>query len=115
MTDLVLGKEVDLTDFQKAAIVLSLKKMFQGNHFDITVVREAGEILGVTYKMGGPDFNALRLMHCINWGTMGAAMSKEVQRKTLDILGINLAVIEPYEEPAEKGDISVWKKLLSFK
>lgn len=54
-------------------------------------------------------------MHCINWGTMGAAMSKEVQRKTLDILGINLAVIEPYEEPAEKGDISVWKKLLSFK
>lgn len=63
MTDLVLGKEVDLTDFQKAAIVVSLKKMFQGNHFDITVVREAGEILE-RYLVSPTRWEAQTSTHC---------------------------------------------------
>jgi hypothetical protein len=110
-----LMDEPDLSGFQKAAIIISLKKMFQGNHFDICVVDEVGKLLGISGLMRTADYSALRLMHCINWGTMGAEMSLEVQRKTLDLLGVNLTpaeIVETVPTRENKEGPSLWKKLL---
>lgn len=64
-----------LSDFQKNAIILALRRMYKGSHFDICTV---DEILKLTGKHMNPDdHKALHLLHCVHWEDMGKDMMKQ--------------------------------------
>lgn len=71
--------------FQKQACVVSLHNMLVvKNHFDICALDKIASVLGV--KLGGPDYAALRTLHCVDWGQMPDELRTTVRIKCFELL-----------------------------
>lgn len=82
----------NLDDFQKQAVVIALKKMFQGNYFDICTVDRCLKITGSIPPT--TDYNALHAMHCVHWSDMPAGFRHQVFEKTLELFNHTVFPIE---------------------
>jgi hypothetical protein len=90
-----------LSDFQLKAANLKLQAMFAGNYFSICTIDEIGNLIGVNPKMGGKDYQALHLLHCVSWDQMDREMIQNVQLKSFEVLGITLHLEPPREITVE--------------
>lgn len=72
-----------MTEFEKQAVVIALKKMFQGSHFDICTVDNCLKITGAIAPTA--DYNALRALHCVHWSDMPDGFRAQVFVKTLEL------------------------------
>lgn len=99
-----------LTDFQLKAANTKLQAMFASGFFDICVIDNIGNLVGVNPKMAGKDYQALYVLHCVHWTQMDRQMIEEIRRKSFEVLGIQLQLEAPREimveiEDAEEVDI----------
>lgn len=89
----------ELTDFQKATCAAGLKNMLiTKNYFDICTLDSIAKTMGV--KLGGPDYSALRNLHCMDWAEMGGELRDQVQAKCFELLGLPFPRV--IEVPADK-------------
>ena len=72
-----------MTEFEKQAVAIALKKMFQGSHFNICTVDQCLKITGAIPPSA--DYNALSALHCVHWSDMPASFRDEVFVKTLEL------------------------------
>ncbi|MFA6064048.1 MAG: hypothetical protein WC736_15775 [Gallionella sp.] len=70
--------------FHKQAALLGLKKMFEGKHFSICVVKEALVILGG--HLSDKDEAAMRALHCIDFADMPPDLRKMLFTKVMEVL-----------------------------
>lgn len=71
--------------FQKRACAVSLHNMLVvKNYFDITALDSIARALGL--KLGGPDYAALRTLHCVDWGQMPDELRTTVHLKCFELL-----------------------------
>ncbi len=75
-----MGSNIDtvggLTEFQKNAVAIALKKMYKDQkYFCISTV---DSILKMTDKlMPKKDYEAVQLLHCVDWEDIGQDMMRE--------------------------------------
>lgn len=91
------------TDFQKKCVAIGLKNMFSSEYFDVCKVTEAGKVLGVPVHYER-DFQAMRLLHCVNWSDMPRDFPKEVMARTLSMLSPEKRLdVETFEHALDCG------------
>lgn len=73
-----------IDEFQKQAVLLGLKRMFDGPRFDICVVRHALTIIG-TY-LDKKDEAAMSALHCIDFKDMSPDLRKMLFVKVMEVL-----------------------------
>ncbi|OGT03321.1 MAG: hypothetical protein A2143_08115 [Gallionellales bacterium RBG_16_57_15] len=73
-----------IEQFHKQAILLALKKMMEGKHFNICTLDQAMEITGV--RLNSKDSAALRALHCIDWADMSPELRRMVFAKIMEVL-----------------------------
>lgn len=73
-----------ITEFQKKAVLVSLKEMFAGHCFDICTFDACKKILGVFVPKN--EYEALHALHCVHWSEMPEGFPQEVMAKTLELL-----------------------------
>lgn len=91
-----------LTEFQKLAAIAALTKALTGSYFSISDFDAIAKLLGVT--VGGPDYQALRTLHCVNYGDMGADLARQVRDKCCELLQLPLIPPETFEHKNAKPD-----------
>lgn len=69
--------------FNEETVRLALRRMFNGNYFDICVVRRCLDAAGCVAP--SDQLDALAPLHCVEWGDMTPAMRDQVLRRTLDL------------------------------
>jgi len=72
-----------MDEFQKQAMLIALKNMFDGKWFDITVVDSCAKILSVSPPR--KDYEALRLLHCVHWSEMPTGFKGQVFTKVMEL------------------------------
>jgi hypothetical protein len=82
----------DITDFQAQAATVALVKMFKGSYFSICELDELAKLIGVT--LGGPDYKALSILHCVNWADMPDPFRIQVRDKCVELLGLPPIIID---------------------
>jgi hypothetical protein len=104
-----------LTEFQQHALSAGLVKMFVSKHFDICTLDSLAKLADV--QTGGKDYQALRAVHCIDWGDMSPQLATQVREKCLEILGlppqiIDITTRERQEEQAEpkRPSLAFWRR-----
>jgi hypothetical protein len=70
-----------MDNFEQQAIVTALKKMFKGGYFDICTVDACAKIIGCIPPSN--PYNALRAIHCVNWGDMQSSFRNDVVEKVM--------------------------------
>lgn len=102
-----------LTEFQQRAATIGVIKMLNGQRFSICDLDSLAASLGKKHRCSGPDYNALRNVHCVEWGDMGAELSRMVKDKCFEILEIPKPVIEAESvrepEPIRKLRLAFWR------
>lgn len=73
-----------MEEFHKQAALLGLKKMFEGKHFSICVVKEALTIIGG--HLSSKDEAAMRALHCIDFKDMSPDLRKMLFVKVMEVL-----------------------------
>ncbi|HEY4698707.1 MAG TPA: hypothetical protein VIH29_11995 [Gallionella sp.] len=73
-----------IEEFHKQAILLALKKMMEGKHFNICTLNEALEITGG--RLNSKDKAALGALHCIDWADMSLGLRNMVFAKIMEVL-----------------------------
>jgi len=76
----------ELTEFQRRAALVALRQMFNDDFFSICAIRSIAEMLDIEYRLRGPDWEALRLLHCVPWSRMGNELAEQVRAKSLELL-----------------------------
>lgn len=83
-------------DFTRQAIAQSLKKMFQGSHFDICTIDHALKALNLHAPPN--QYAPLRALHCVHWDTMEADFRDQVFQRVMALFaeasGFNLVDID---------------------
>jgi hypothetical protein len=92
-----------MTEFEKQAVVIALKKMFQGSYFDICAVDSCLKITGSIAPTA--DYNALRALHCVNWSDMPAGFRDQVFVKTLELFTNSGFPLDQIMLPAAAGTL----------
>src|SRR3990167_4546121 len=72
-----------MDNFQKQAITIALREMFEGSHFSICAVDKCLKIAGVIPPAA--DYDALSVLHCVHWSNMPADFRDQVFVKTLEL------------------------------
>ena len=102
----------ELSDFQKQATALGLKKLLNHSYFDICRLDTLSELVGV--KLSGPDYQALRLLHCVAWGDMSPVLRQQTKEKCLELLNLSAQeytdVIVSSEQDVKKQIVETWLK-----
>ena len=102
-----------LTEFQQRAATMGVIKMLSGTHFSICDLDSLAASLGKKHRCIGSDYNALRNVHCVDWGDMGPELSRMVKETCFDILEIPAPVIEAESkrepEPVRKLRLAFWR------
>lgn len=77
---------VEFTSLEIMAVEHRVRSMFNGNdkHFSICDIDNLAKVLRIT--IDSREYNALRLLHCVDWGDMSRPLREEVQRSILRIL-----------------------------
>lgn len=110
----------DLTEFQQRAASIAVVKMLGGKHFSICDLDAIAKTIGRESSLSGPDYNALRSIHCVDWGDMGPDLARLTREKCLELLGmpaqvvemvqpVNKAREEPPSEPAKRLRLAFWR------
>lgn len=92
----------DLSEFQQRAASVAVRKLFKASHFSICDLDAIGKVLGVTHQLCGPDYDALRALHCVEWGDMGPRLAQLARDKCLLLLGVNAAIVVDEAEQAKR-------------
>lgn len=102
-----------LTEFQQRAAAMGLLKMLNGKHFSICDLDNLAASVGKKHKCSGPDYLALRNVHCVDWGDTGPELSRMVKEICFDILEIPMPAIEAESnrepEPVRKLRLAFWR------
>lgn len=72
-----------MTEFEKQAVLISIKNMFMGGHFSICTVDKCLAITGCIPPRA--DYNALNAVHCVNFSDMPKAFRDQLFVKTLEL------------------------------
>ena len=72
-----------MDNFQKQAITIALREMFEGSHFSICTVDQCIKVAGVIPPAA--DYAALSALHCVHWNKMPADFRQQVFVKTLEL------------------------------
>jgi hypothetical protein len=103
----------ELTEFQAQAANMALKKTLSGRHFSICDFDALAKSIGV--QVGGPDYNALRNLHCVDWAEMSPPMRQMAQEKIVELLGLPPMVMEMEKsEPEPKHQPEQPRMKLAF-
>jgi hypothetical protein len=70
-----------VSDFEQQAVMVALKKMFTGTHFDICTVDNCLKITGAIPPR--KDYDALHAIHCVHWADMPPDFRAAVFAKTM--------------------------------
>lgn len=84
-----------MDNFQKAAVVTAMKKMFKGSHFSICDVDKWLKITGAIPNQ--QDYETLSALHCVYWNEMSSELRQMVFDKTIEMLsceGFDLSVLD---------------------
>lgn len=76
------------TEFQQLAAATALQNMFSGRHFDISAVMSVAGALRLQRGLTGLDYDALRALHCVEWGAMAPGLPAMVREKCLELLAM---------------------------
>lgn len=68
-------------EFTRMAVVVALKNMFSGGHFNICAVRDSLKALDIKPLPG--QMQPLEVLHCINWRDMPANFRDQVMGRVL--------------------------------
>ncbi len=85
-----------ISEFQQAAASAALVKMFASNRFDICTLDSIAETIGRKNLCAGPDYTALRAIHCMNWAEMGPDLAQMARQTCLRLLGVPENVVEEF-------------------
>ena len=108
----------NLTEFQQRAAALAVVKLLTNTHFSISDLDALANTLGRKAHMAGPDYSALRGLHCVDWADMGADLARLTREKCLEMLGLPPQTIdvlqperksEPTSEPAKRLRLAFWR------
>ena len=118
-----MNNATNLSDFQKAAVELSLKRLLLTERsFSITTFDYLAKTLEIS-DIPASDYQSLRVLHCVDYVDMGAPMVKLVKQKVLEVLGLDSSVIDVASSRAQETDqpsystvdpvmrTSFWKRL----
>lgn len=72
-----------MDNFQKQAITIALREMFESSHFSICTVDKCLKIANVIPP--ATDYEALSALHCVDWKKMPADFRQQVFVKTLEL------------------------------
>lgn len=99
----------ELTSFQLASANVALRVALAKDTFYITDFRDVAKVLGIDLTEG-PDLDALRALHCVKYRDMGQELAIEVKKKALQMLGVEMAFVQPADEPktARQGLFGRW-------
>lgn len=87
---------------QRMAVNAALRKMFENSYFDVCTLDTIAHSIGVNAK-ANPNYDLLRLIHCVNWSKMDPALRAEVPRLMADVLQIKpdqLSMVEEVRQAA---------------
>jgi hypothetical protein len=85
-----------ISEFQQAAASAALVKMFAKTHFDICTLDSIAETIGRKNLCAGPDYTALRALHCMHWAEMDPDLAQMTREACLRILGVPENVVEEF-------------------
>ncbi len=88
-------------EFEQQAVMLALKKMFEGSHFSICTVDDCLKITGAIPPR--KEYNALRALHCVDWADMAPDFRAAVFAKTLALFQHDGFPLEQLMLPAIAG------------
>lgn len=77
----------EMTEFQIRAVMAGAERMLNGDHFSICDLDNLVKLTGEG-NLSGEDYQALRAVHCVNWGAMGKPLADMVKVKALEHIGI---------------------------
>jgi len=107
------ASKMPLVDFQKKAVMVSLKDMFKGPHFSICTIDNCCKILNI--HPSSAIYNTLQAVHCVSWGDMDIEFKNEVFARTLEIFNtpsLDLSKVDVLELcPDSKTGKKVYKML----
>lgn len=102
-----------LSEFQKNAVIIALRAMYKGTHFSICTLND---ILKMTGKiMLKENYDALHLLHCVDWSDMGQDMMRQsfdMIIKALDSPSFDFGMMDRDLQKV-LGKDGFWKKLLN--
>lgn len=94
----------ELTEFQAQAANIALKMIMTSHHFSICDFDSLAKSIGA--QVGGPDYNALRNLHCVDWADMPEPMRRMAREKIVELLGLPPLVMEMEKpEPERHGGV----------
>lgn len=92
-----------ITDFQKQAVILALKKMFNGSHFSICTIDTCLKVTGAVPPKA--DYDALHALHCVDWADMPREFRDQVFVKTLELFSHSDFPLDQIEAIGYAGDL----------
>lgn len=101
----------DLSEFQAQAASMALVKLLTGATFYITDVDAIAKVLGV--QLGGPDYDALKALHCVRWAEMPESLRSATKAKVIALLGVPPLAAENEQPAGSSGDVrrlAFWRK-----
>lgn len=88
------------TEFRKLAVASGLLQMFRGRYFNICTLDAAAKALCVERRLAGPDYDALRALHCVDWADMPPDLPPMVRQQCLEFLQLPPATIPAQDIPS---------------
>lgn len=82
----------ELTQFQAQAANVALNTLLSGRSFSICDLDSIAKLIGV--ELGGRDYQALRVLHCVSWADMPEPLRQQTREKVVEILGLPPVIIE---------------------
>jgi hypothetical protein len=109
----------DLSEFQQRAAAVAVTKLLTGRYFSVSDLDAIAQTIGRKSEMVGPDYAALRALHCVDWADMGPELARLTREKCLELLGlspqiINVKAAEPAPQPAQQEAAPEKKVRLAF-
>jgi len=104
-----------MTDFEKQAVVLALRRMFTDSYFNICTVDACVKVVGCIPPRD--MYNALSAIHCAKWADMTPEFRDEVKRNVILVLSeptIDLSMLDGFYMQQQIEDIKPKKKLFGL-
>ena len=84
-----------MDEFQREAVIIALRHMFEKGWLDICAIDQCLKIAGSIPR--AKDYEALRVLHCVDWGEMNPDFRREVYSRILNLFkneGFDLSVLD---------------------
>ena len=106
----------EITEFQQRSAAVALTKMFRETYFSVSTLDAIAVVLGRKAHCAGPDYEALRALHCVNWADMGPDLTRMAKEACLQVLGLPSSVVDAVaterETPrtSERIRLAFWRR-----